>query len=267
MATRAPAALTASGPPRLECRGVDVAVAGRTLVRALDLEARGGNFIAVLGRNGVGKTLTLHTLAGLRSAAAGTVTLDGRELASLPGRERARRLGLLPQLTEDPFPSTVFETALIGRHPHLPFWQWEDADDFEIAREALAAVDLADLSERAVDSLSGGERRRLDIATLLSQGPAVYLLDEPTNHLDPRHRNEMIAIFRARAERGSLVVAALHEATLAARAADKALLLFGDGRWRFGDAAEILTEPNLSELYEVPVGELAWRGRRVFVSA
>jgi len=254
--------------PRLECRGVDVAVAvaGRTLVRALALEAQGGEFIAVLGRNGVGKTLTLHTLAGLRPPSSGTVTLDGRDLAAYPGRARARRLGLLPQLTEDPFPSTVFETALIGRHPHLPFWQWEDAADFALARDALAAVDLAGLSERAVDSLSGGERRRLHIATLLAQEPAVYLLDEPTNHLDPRHRNDMLAIFRARADRGGLVVAALHDATLAARCADKALLLFGDGRWRFGEAATILTDANLSELYEVPVGELAWRGRRVFVS-
>jgi iron complex transport system ATP-binding protein len=252
---------------RLECRGVDVAVAGRMLVRGLTLDARGGEFIAVLGRNGVGKTLTLHTLAGLRPPSAGAVTLDGRDLAAYPGRERARRLGLLPQLTEDPFPSTVIETALIGRHPHLPFWQWEDAADWALAREALAAVELAGLSERAVHSLSGGERRRLDIATLLAQDPAVYLLDEPTNHLDPRHRNAMLAIFRARADRGGLVVAALHDATLAARCANKALLLFGDGRWQFGEAATVLTGSHLSELYEVPVSELAWRGQRVFVSA
>jgi iron complex transport system ATP-binding protein len=246
---------------------VDVAVAGRTLVRGLALEARGGEFIAVLGRNGVGKTLTLHTLAGLRAPAAGAVQLDGRDLAGWPGRERARRIGLLPQLTEDPFPSTVFETALIGRHPHLPFWQWEDARDLDCARAALASVGLAAIAERPVESLSGGERRRLDIATLLAQDAAVCLLDEPTNHLDPRHRSEMLALFRARADAGGLVIAALHDATLAARTADKALLLFGDGRWRFGEAAAILTGENLSELYDVPVGELDWRGQRVFVSA
>jgi len=242
-------------------------VAGRTLVRALEFEATGGEFIAVLGRNGVGKTLTLHTLAGLRPAAAGRVELDGRPLADWSHRERARRLALLLQLTEDPFPSTVFETALIGRHPHLPFWQWEDAADFDCARGALAAVGLERLTERAVDSLSGGERRRLDVATLLAQDAQVSLLDEPTNHLDPRHRNDVLALFRARADAGGLVIASLHDATLAARSADKALLLFGDGRWRFGDAATILSDANLSELYEVPVGELSWRGRRVFVSA
>jgi iron complex transport system ATP-binding protein len=237
------------------------------LVRNLSFETEGSDFVAVLGRNGVGKTLTLHTLAGLRAPAAGAVHLDGRDLADWSGRERALRLALLPQLSEDPFPSTVLETALIGRHPHLPFWQWEEAADLDCARAALAAVGLSDVAERAVDSLSGGERRRLDIATLLAQDAAVCLLDEPTNHLDPRHRHDVLALFRARADAGGLVIAALHDATLAARTADKALLLFGDGRWRFGEAATILSDANLSELYEVPVGEVSWRGQRVFVSA
>lgn len=267
MASPAAAALSREAAPLLVCRAIDVAVEGRSLVRALDLEAQGGEFIAVLGRNGVGKTLTLHTLAGLRAPTTGVVELAGRELGAWSGRERAQRLALLPQTTEDPFPSTVFESALIGRHPHLPFWQWEDAPDLACARDALNAVGLDALASRAVDSLSGGERRRLDIATLLAQDAAVCLLDEPTNHLDPRHRNEILALFRARADDGGLVIAALHDATLAARWADRVLLLFGDGRWQFGEAATILSADHLSELYEVPVGELSWQGRRVFVSA
>jgi iron complex transport system ATP-binding protein len=244
-----------------------VIVPGRTLAAGLEFAAESGEFVAVLGRNGVGKTMTLHTLAGLRRPAAGTVDLDGRPIAEWSGRERARRIGLLPQLSEDPFPSTVLETALIGRHPHLPFWQWEGPADLAAARAALAAVGLAEFAERPVDSLSGGERRRLDVATLLSQDAGVCLLDEPTNHLDPRHRNAVLDLFRARADAGGVVIAALHDPTLAASAADKALLLFGDGRWRFGAATAILSESDLSELYEVPVGEISWRGRRVFVSA
>jgi iron complex transport system ATP-binding protein len=259
--------LSSGGTPRLACRAVGVVVLNRPLVHALDFEARSGEFIAVLGRNGVGKTLTLHTLAGLRAPAGGVVELEGRAIAEWSGRERARRLALLPQVTEDPFPSTVFETALIGRHPHLPFWQWEDAADIRTAREALGAVGLEDLAGRDVDSLSGGEKRRLDVATLLAQDAAVCLLDEPTNHLDPRHRNEVLTLFRARADAGGLVIATLHDATLAARFADRVLLLFGDGRWEFGNSATILSDTNLTALYEVPVGELAWRGQRVFVSA
>lgn len=267
MAARAAAALIDHAVPRLSGHGLDVAVDGHALVRALSFEALAGEFIAVLGRNGVGKTLTLHTFAGLRGPAAGIMELDGRGLAAWTGRERARRLALLLQTTEEPFPSTVFDTALIGRHPHLPFWQWEDAEDLARAQTALAAVGLADLALRDVTSLSGGERRRLEIATLLSQDAAVCLLDEPTNHLDPQHRNEVLELFRRRADAGGLVIAALHDATLAARHADRVLLLFGDGRWQFGDAGTTLNAASLSELYRVPVEELNSRGRRVFVSA
>ena len=266
MASPAPAALTGDAGPRLAGRSLDVAVNGHCLVRALEFELRGGEFIAVLGRNGVGKTLTMHTLAGLRAPSAGTVELDGQGLSAWAGRERARRLALLPQTTEDPFPSTVFDTALIGRHPHLPFWQWEGPEDHARARAALAAVGLAGLETRAVESLSGGERRRLAIATLLTQDAAVCLLDEPTNHLDPQHRNEVLELFRERACAGLLVIATLHDATLAARHADRVLLLHGDGRWQFGDVATTLTATHLSELYRVPVEELSSRGRRVFVS-
>jgi len=267
MASPAPATLNGRGAPRLAGRTLDVAVSGRTLVRALDFEARGGEFVAVLGRNGVGKTLTLHTLAGLRAPSSGQVSLDGRDLATWTGRERACRLALLPQTIEDPFPSSVFDTALIGRHPHLPFWQWEGAEDLACAHAALEAVGLGDLADRAVDSLSGGERRRLEVATLLAQDAAVCLLDEPINHLDPRHRNEVLALFRARADTGGLVVAALHDATLAARFADRVLLLHGDGCWHYGDVATTLDAAHLSALYHVPVEELASRHGRVFVSS
>jgi iron complex transport system ATP-binding protein len=266
MATPAPAALNDATRPSLAADALDVAAGTRTLVRALEFEAWGGEFVAVLGRNGVGKTLTLHTLAGLRTPSAGSVRLDGRNLDAWTGRDRARRLALLPQTVEDPFPSTVFEAALIGRHPHLPFWQWEGAEDLAAAHSALAAVGLEAFADRAVDSLSGGERRRLDIAMLLAQDATVGLLDEPINHLDPQHRNEALALFRARADAGGLVIASLHDATLAARFADRVLLLHGDGRWQFGETAAALSAENLSALYRVAVEEISLRGRRIFVS-
>jgi iron complex transport system ATP-binding protein len=221
----------------------------------------------VLGRNGVGKTLTLHTLAGLRVPGGGTVTLEGRGLRAWPRRALARRLSLLPQSAEDPFPTTVLETALIGRHPHLGFWQWEGPAELELARRALADVDLAGFESRELGTLSGGERRRLAIATLLAQDPAVCLLDEPTNHLDPPHQLAVLELFRRRAADGGTVVASLHDATLAARFADRALLLHGDGTWQYGDCAEVLTPESLGALYGSAVAELSWRGRRVFVGA
>lgn len=250
----------------LVCDGLDVEVAGHRLVAALSFTTRPGRLVALLGRNGAGKTLTLHTLAGLRPAASGRVMLDGRPFAEWTPPERARRLSLLPQVTEDPFPVTVLETVLIGRHPYIGFWSWEGERDVAIARDCLAQVDLADHDGRAVESLSGGERRRLAIATLLAQDTPVSLLDEPTNHLDPQHQLGVLALMRMRADEGRAVVASLHDPTLAARFADDALLLYGDGRWEFGPCDSMLTEARLSVLYASPMHEIAWRDRRVFVA-
>jgi iron complex transport system ATP-binding protein len=256
----------ASAALTLTVSGLCIEVARRRLVQDLEFSAAPGEFIAVLGENGVGKTLTLHTLAGLRPAAAGSVRLGGRELGDWPRRDLARALGLLAQSSEEPFPATVLESALIGRHPHLEFWQWESATDAALARAALKEVDLAEREDRGLDTLSGGERRRLAIATVLTQDPGVFLLDEATNHLDPHHQIEVLASFRARADARRVVIASLHDATLAARFADQALLLYGDGRWDFGPVTQILDTVHLSRLYRTPVHELQFQGRRVFVN-
>jgi iron complex transport system ATP-binding protein len=255
-----------SRDPLLAVSAVDVDIAGRRLVEGLTFAAHGGEFIAVLGENGVGKTLTLHTLAGLRPAAAGSIVVQGQDLRVWPRRALARVLGLLAQSSEDPFPSSVLETALIGRHPHIDFWRWESEQDFGTARRALADVDLADREERTVETLSGGERRRLAIATVLTQAPQLYLLDEPTNHLDPHHQLEVLQLFRARADQGASVIATLHDATLAARFADQVLLLFGGGAWVYGPTASVLDTTHLTRLYRTSIHELEFRGRRVFVS-
>jgi iron complex transport system ATP-binding protein len=244
-----------------------VRAGARVLVRELTVGFAPGEVVAILGRNGSGKTLTLPTLAGLRHAAGGEVRLDGAPLGGLTRRSVALRLGLLPQDIEDAFVTSAIETVLIGRHPHLKLWQWETAEDERLARAALAAVDLENFAARRTDSLSGGEQRRLAIAAILAQQPGIFLLDEPTNHLDPHHQLAVLGLFRRLADEGRTVVTTLHDPTLAARFADRALLLFGDGRWSLGPVASALTETALSELYLAPMIELGRDGRRVFVSA
>jgi iron complex transport system ATP-binding protein len=251
----------------LAAASVGVHAGTRQLVRDLSVEFAPGEVVAILGRNGSGKTLTLHTLAGLRAPAGGQVLLAGTPLAQLRRRAVALRVGLLPQDLEDAFVSTALEMVLIGRHPHLALWQWETAQDEELARAALAAVDLAGFAARRTDTLSGGEQRRVAVATLLAQQPSTYLLDEPTNHLDPHHQLAVLSIFRRLATAGGTVVTTLHDPTLAARFADRVLLLFGDGRWSLGPTATTLTAATLSELYVAPMLELAHEDRRVFVSA
>jgi len=251
----------------LAAAGISVRAGHRELVHELTVGFAAAEVVAILGRNGSGKTLTLHTLAGLRPPAAGAVSLDGVELTELRRRALALRLGLLPQDLEDAFVSTVIETVLIGRHPHLSLWQWESAQDERIAREALRAVDLEAFAGRRIHTLSGGEQRRVAIAALLAQEPRIFLLDEPTNHLDPHHQLAVLELFRGLADRGSTVITTLHDPTLAARFADRALLLYGDGRWLLGPVGTTLTAATLAELYLTPMTELGHDGRRVFVTA
>ena len=250
----------------LAVESLTVAVAGRCLVESLSFELGRGEFACVLGANGAGKSLTLHTLAGLRPPAAGSVRLAGRRLAEWPRRERARRLGLLTQVTEDPFPGSVLEAVLVGRHPHLDLWQWEGVVDVGLARTALARCDLAGFEERAIDTLSGGERRRVALAALLAQDPDVLLLDEPHNHLDPHHQLEVLRLLRARADAGGAVLATLHDPAQVARYADRVLLLSGDGRWTHGPTAAVLTAEALSAVYRVAMREVQAYGQRLFLS-
>ncbi len=251
----------------LAALNLSVRAGARELVRDLSVHFTPGEVVAILGRNGSGKTLTLHTLAGLRAAAGGEVRLDAAPLLEFKRRSVALRLGLLPQDLEDAFVTTALETVLIGRHPHLALWQWETAEDERLALEALAAVDMRDFALRRTDTLSGGEQRRVAVAALLAQQPGIFLLDEPTNHLDPHHQLAVLGLFRALADQGRTVVTTLHDPTLAARFADRALLLFGDGRWALGPVGSALTAATLSELYLAPMMELGREGRRVFVSA
>jgi iron complex transport system ATP-binding protein len=253
--------------PGLCANRVGVQVGTRDLVNELSLDFAPGEMVAILGCNGAGKTLTLHTLAGLRAPYSGSVHLDGARLSELSRRKVALRLGFLAQDLEDAFVSTVLEMVLIGRHPHLALWQWETTEDERIARESLAAVDMSQLAERRTDTLSGGEQRRVAAASLLAQRPGIYLLDEPTNHLDPHHQIGVLSLFRDLSRNGATVITTLHDPTLAARFADRALLLFGDGRWRAGSVREMLTAQTLSELYKSPMIEIEHEGRRVFVSA
>lgn len=251
----------------LSAHQLSVGVAHRTLVSELSVQLAPGEFLAILGRNGSGKSLTLHTLAGLRAPTSGDVLMDGTPMHSLARRTIARRLGFLAQDLEDGFVTTAIESVLIGRHPHLSLWEWESDADEKVARDALAAVNLTDFSARLTDTLSGGERRRVAIASLLAQDPAIFLLDEPTNHLDPHHQLAVLSLFRELTRTGRTVVATLHDPTLAARFADRAILLTGEGGWKVGPVGEVVTAESLSELYFTPMMELRQDGRRVFVPA
>jgi iron complex transport system ATP-binding protein len=235
--------------PLLNVFDLTLAVPGRTLCAGVSFVVHRGECWAIVGPNGAGKTTLLATLAGLRRPAAGTIEFAGRQLGEWQPRTRAKHMGFLPQDTFDAFPDTVLDVALAGRHPHVGRWRPESADDVEIARAALAAVGMAGYAGRNVQTLSGGERRRVAIAMLLAQDPGLMLLDEPTNHLDVAHEVRVLDLVGRLARSGEhAVLMTLHDLTLAARYATHAIL-FGFDAVSAGTASDLLTAERLSALY------------------
>jgi len=234
----------------LGTRQLRVSVPGRTLIGSFDATIRAGEFIALLGGNGAGKSLLLRTLAGLRAPANGSVLVDGRDIATIGRRDIATRLGFLPQDPDAPPQGSLRENVLLGRFSHLGFWEAAGADDTRRVAHALADVALESLADRELGTLSGGEQRRAAIARLLVQAPSIYLLDEPTNHLDPAQQIGILDRLRGLTRSGAAVIASLHEPNLALRFADRACLLSGDGAAEMIDCAALKTA-HLDRLYGI----------------
>lgn len=255
--------------PLLEADQLEVNIGGHRVCRKLDWRVDAGESWAILGRNGAGKSTLLATLAGLRAQDHGRLSIAGLALPQTSqgagARAMARVRGYLSQHQIDPFASTVMETVLVGRHPHLGRWDWESAADRRIAGAALNEVDLAGFAGREVQTLSGGERQRLAVAQLLAQQPQLFLLDEPLTHLDLSHQVAVMELFSRRASSGAAIVAVLHDPGFAARYCHQALLLFGNGEWLAGPTAEVITAVHLSRLYGHPLRELHADGQRWFV--
>jgi len=238
----------------LRVRQLSLRIGGNSVCERLDLGIRCGESWALLGRNGVGKTTLLHHLAGVRHDHSGEIFAGDARLQDLRPRERARRIALLLQHSNPGFGANVLETVLTGRHPHLPTLAWEGADDLAVAHRAMAALDLAQLAERPLATLSGGELRRVEIARLLTQECPLALLDEPLNHLDLAHQAACLRVLQERcvtAERGMLAV--VHDLNVAYHACTHWLILDGDGEWHAG-RREALAEPALlSRTYHHPI--------------
>lgn len=238
----------------LQAANVDISVGGKCITRGLNLCIEPGQCWCILGRNGAGKTTLLHTLAGLLTPDAGSIQLDGVPIQTLPRKRIAQQLGVLFQDQEDSFPATVMETVLQGRHPHLRGWQWETAADLDIARDALAQVDLDDFSERDVQTLSGGERQRVAIAALLAQQTRLLLLDEPTSHLDLHHRIQLLQRLGDHCrQNGAAMLMVLHDINLAARFCDHVLLMHGDAQLQLGHNDDVLQTATLESAFSHPL--------------
>ncbi|MDO8360084.1 MAG: ABC transporter ATP-binding protein, partial [Devosia sp.] len=215
---------------RLSARAIELGYGERRIVADLSLSIPDGKITVVIGPNACGKSTLLRALGRLLKPRNGAVLLDGQEIARLPTREVARRLGLLPQTPIAPEGILVADLVARGRTPHQSaLQQWSAADERAVL-DALEATEIVDLADRRIDELSGGQRQRVWIAMALAQETSLLLLDEPTTFLDLKHQIEILSLVRKlnRGEARTFVMV-LHDLNLACRYADH-IVAMRDGR-------------------------------------
>jgi iron complex transport system ATP-binding protein len=217
-----------------------------------------GELVSVVGPNGSGKTTLLRALLGTTPLAQGRVELEGRPLAEWRPRELARVLGVVTQREEILFPLTVQETVELGRYAHLGAMGSPGETDRLAVAEALRRADVTPLAGRRTDTLSGGEWQRVRIARALAQNPRALLLDEPTAALDIRHEMEVFELVRRLAEEGIGTLLVTHHLNLAARYADRLLLLDHGVVVAEGPPAEVLRPEVVSAVFEWRVAVTSW---------
>ena len=251
-APRPPATPGQPATPRLAARAAHLAYDRRTVSRSIDASVREGSFTVIVGPNACGKSTLLRAFARLLKPRSGSVLLDGRELAGVPAKEAARTVGLLPQSSTAPEGITVGELVARGRYPHQGlFRQWSEADR-EAVDGALAETDLVDLVDVPVDELSGGQRQRVWVATALAQQTSVLLLDEPTTFLDIAHQYDLLDLFARLHERGTTVVAVLHDLAQAARYATDLIVMRDGDVVATGAPADVLTAELVERVFDLP---------------
>lgn len=254
-----------AGHPSIVGEGADVAFEARELhfrypgadrraVDGVDLSVARGELFGLIGPNGSGKSTLLRLLLGVLEPDGGSLRFDGRSLDGWDPRERARRIGVVPQNEAVAFPMTVREFVGMGRYPHLGPWRGERDEDRRTVARALQRCDLGELADRPFSTLSGGERQLARVARALAQEPRALVLDEPTVSLDLRHEMEILDLLRRLVDEASVtVVLVTHHLNAAARTADRLLLLCEGRAVAEGRPAEVLTREAVERAYGWPV--------------
>ena len=234
---------------------VSVRLGGALIVEDATLSLRLGELAILVGPNGAGKTTLVRALAGLLPA-EGAIALEGRPLAEFSAREQARRIAYLPQGNVFHWPMPVASVVALGRYPHADPFSPPTPDDQAAVERALAATETIAFAERAVTTLSGGERARVALARALTTQATILLADEPTVSLDARHQLTVMQLLRAAARGGSAVLAVVHDLSLAARFADRVIVMAGGRIVAKGNAREALSAERIAAVFGVEAAML-----------
>ena len=224
----------------------------------VSLSLAAGELVAVVGPNGSGKTTLLRALLGAVPSEAGLATVRNRPVSQWPRQELARVLGVITQREEPAFSLTVRDSVLLGRYPHLGPMAAPRERDRQAIERAMRRADVFDLADRRIETLSGGEWQRTRVARALAQEPEALVLDEPTAALDVRHEMEVFELIRELVTGGLAALVVTHHLNLAARYADRMLLLEKGRVAAEGRPAEVLTGPVVARVFEWPVAVTPW---------
>ncbi|MCO6388433.1 ABC transporter ATP-binding protein [Aliihoeflea sp. 40Bstr573] len=233
----------------LAARNLSVSLSGRPILHDVSLSLQPGEVVGLLGPNGAGKSTLMRSLSGLIPF-SGTIELDGRNLAAMSDRERAREIAFLPQARAIAWPLSVENVVRLARSPWRGFGALSQKD-LAIVSDAMEAMDVAALADRPVTELSGGEQARVLAARAMAQTTPVLLADEPVSGLDPAHQMTMTGAFRRLAGERRAILVSLHDLTLAARWCDR-LVVMAQGRIvAEGKPADIMTSERLREVFGI----------------
>lgn len=220
-------------------------------VTDIGLQLEPGALVGIIGPNGAGKSTLIRAMLGLVKRTAGTISLDGSDLASLTRRDVARRIAYLPQGQTLHWPLSVERLVALGRMPHMGPLSRLSAQDEATIDAALQRADALHLKSRTATELSGGERARVMLARALAVGAPGLIADEPLAALDPGHQIDVMDLLKAEARAGSLVVTVLHDLGMAARYCDRLVLMDRGRIVADGKPLEVLTEQTLASVYGI----------------
>ncbi len=244
----------------LEARDLTVRYGGqaRPALDGVTATVAAGQLVAVVGPNGSGKTTLLRAQLGVLRPERGQARVKGREVTEWSARELARIVGVVTQREDHAFPLKVGESVMLGRYARLGPLAAERPEDVAAVESALERCDIGSLRERRVDSLSGGEWQRVRVARALAQEPEALVLDEPTAALDVRHEMEVFELIRHLVDGGLAGLIITHHLNLAARYADRLILLDGGRVAGEGKPAEVLRREVLATVFGWPIAVTTW---------
>jgi iron complex transport system ATP-binding protein len=248
----------------LEVRNVGYQIGRKTLLREISFDARAGEFIAIIGANGAGKSTFLKTLSNENQPSQGTIKFNNKFLRSYSSKELSKSRAVLTQQNNLSFNFNVSDLVMMGRYPH--FQGRPTAQDHEVVEYAIEKTGIGHLVNRIYMTLSGGEQQRVHLAKIMCQllehdevvndrkaisKPKYLLLDEPTSSLDLYYQYQLLELTAGLTKRGFCVVAILHDLNMAIQYADKVLLLKDGAALGFGNPLEVLSPVNILEAFNI----------------